>query len=328
MSNNNIPGAVVSVRIPGRGYYVEAFGQADMETGQPMEIEDKVRIASITKTFVATVILQLVDEGALGLDNTIEAYLPQVPNAANITIRELLNHTSGIYDYEDDEFIKSVVNNPLRAWAPEELLQLGISKPPYFPPGTGFHYSNTNYIALGMIVEKLTGNRLGEEVKERIIEPLDLAATEFPSGPEMMGKYSHGYTDIGTSGSLRDITVIDMSWDWAAGAMISNLGDLEVWAEALATGRLISEKMHEESLKWVEMPDLPGVTFYGLGVTEIAGFVGHSGLDPGYNSAMYYLPDQEATIIVLFNNCGFADLADLAFSRIAKELFPNLPFPF
>jgi D-alanyl-D-alanine carboxypeptidase len=328
MSDSRIPGAVVGIWVPEQGTFVEAFGQADIEIGQPMETSNKVRIASITKTFVATVILQLVDEGVLGLDETIEKYLPQVPNGSGITIRELLNHSSGIYDYEDDEFIKSVVNNPLRAWAPEELLQLGISKPPYFPPGSGFHYSNTNYIALGMIIEKTTGKRLGDEIRERIIEPLGLANTEFPSGPEMTGQYAHGYTDITTPGLLTDITVIDMSWDWAAGAMISNLDDLQVWAEALATGQLISKKMHEESMNWVEMPDFPGVTYYGLGITDIAGFVGHSGLDPGYNSAMYYLPDQDATIIVIFNYCGFTDMADLVFTRIAKKLFSGMPFPF
>ncbi len=328
LSSNNIPGAIVGVWVPGQGTYVEAFGQADIETGRSMTTGDKVRIASITKTFVATVILQLVDEGVLSLDETIEKYLPQIPNGSGITIRELLNHSSGIYDYEDDEFIKAVVSDPLRAWVPEELLQLGISKQSYFPPGAGFHYSNTNYIALGMIVEKLTGKRLGEQIRVRIIEPLGLANTEFPSGPEMTGQYSHGYTDIGTPGRLTDITAIDMSWDWGAGAMISNLDDLRVWAKALATGQLLSEKMHEESMNWVEMPDFPGVTYYGLGITNIAGFVGHSGLDPGYNSAMYYLPDQDATIIVFFNYCALADTADLAFARIAKKLFPSLPFPF
>jgi D-alanyl-D-alanine carboxypeptidase len=328
MSSGKVPGVIVGVWAPGQGTYVKAFGTANVETGEQMQATDRVRIASITKTFTATVVLQLIDEGKLSLDETIDRYLPQIPGADTITVRQLLSHSSGIYDYEDQAFMKSVVADPLRVWKPQELINLAITHPANFPPGTSCAYSNTNYIALGMIVEQVTGNSLGDEIKNRIITPLDLASTEFPTGPDITGEYSHGYTDLNDPGRLSDITRIDMSWDWAAGAMISNLDDLEIWARAVGTGELISGDLQSQRLHFLDMPEFANMVSYGLGIMKIGPLIGHSGADPGYNSSMYYLPEKDAVIVVLFNYCGAADTVDITSIAIAKAVFPDVSFPF
>ena len=221
-----------------------------------------------------------------------------------------------------------MAENPLKSWKPEELIALGISRSGNFPPGSSSAYSNTNYIALGMIVQQITGSRLEDEIKNRIIEPLDLFNTDFPAGPDMTGQYSHGYMDSGTSGELRDITRMDMSWDWAAGGMTSNLNDLKVWAEALGAGRLISQAMQNERLIWMSMPEFGNVASYGLGILKIGPLIGHTGADPGYNSAMYYLPEKEAAIVVLFNYCSGIDIVDVTSLGIGKALFPDVSLPF
>lgn len=328
MSINNIPGVVVGVWAPGQGTHVKAYGTADIETGEAMQTADRVRIASITKTYVATVILQLVDEGKLSLDETIERYLPQIPNAQGITIRELLNHTSGLYDYEDQAFMRSVAQNPMKAWTPAELINVAVSHPPAFAPGSSCVYSNTNYTALGMIIEQVTASPLGEEIRKRIIIPLGLLDTEFPLTPDMTGQYSHGYMDMNNTGKLTDITRIDMSWDWAAGAMISDLDDLKVWAKALGIGELISDDMQRQRLAWIDMPEFANLASYGLGIMKVGPFIGHTGADPGYNSAMYYVPEKEAVIVVLFNYCSGADIVDATSMGIGKIIFPDLSFPF
>ena len=180
MSENGIPGAVIGVWVPGEGSWVEAKGLADVQTGEAMDTADKVRIGSITKTFNATVILQLVDEGRIGLDDPLRDYAPEVPGSEEITVRMLLDHTSGLFDYTSDEdFQEAVDAEPLRKWQPQELVDFAISHEPYFAPGEEWHYSNTNYILLGMIVEEVTGNLVGDEMRTRIYERLGLSNTSF-----------------------------------------------------------------------------------------------------------------------------------------------------
>lgn len=328
MASGNIPGVIIGVRAPGQGDYMKAYGVADIGNGEPMRTCDRVRIASITKTFVATVVLQLVDEGRLTLDETIQEYLPQIPGADKITVRELLSHSSGLYDYEDQPFMRSVVANPLKSWNPKDLIDLAVSRPAVFSPGSSCAYSNTNYVALGIIIEQVTGNALGQEITKRIIEPLGLSATEFPTGPDITGDYSRGYTDLNGPGQLSDVTRMDMSWDWAAGAMISDVADLEAWVRVLGKGNLISDEMQKERMQFLDMPEFDNMASYGLGIMKVGPLIGHSGADPGYNSSMYYLPEKDALIVVLFNYCGAADTVDITTIGIAKALFPDVSFPF
>jgi D-alanyl-D-alanine carboxypeptidase len=329
MSENDIPGAIVGIWIPGEGEFMLAKGVSNVETGEAIELADKVRIGSNTKSFVITVLLQLVDEGKVNLDDTLDMYDfgVEIPNGENITVRECCNMTSGLFNYTvTDGFQEAAGMDPYRKWEPKELVEFGVSNEPYFPPGEGFEYSNTNTILIGMIIEQVTGNDLIEELQNRIIERLGLADTKLPTAPEMTGDYSHGYRHVEGRDDLVDVTnLLDPSATWAAGAMISNLYDLKIWAKALATGELISESAQQERLKLVDgmIEDLE--VRYGLGIFAIDGFRNHAGELPGYSTAPFYNPDKEAIIIVLLNkNPNEEHLASIKLlQRIAEVVLPE-----
>lgn len=302
------PGMMFGVWTPEESWTGVA-GKADIESGRDLEVGDRFRIASVTKTFTAEVVLQLVDDQKLRLDDNVDKYIPGIPDGSKITIQMLLGHTSGLYDIDDDALMEEVMNNPLKQWAPRELLDYALSHPPDFPPGEKMEYSNTNYIILGMIIEEVTGNRYEDEVGKRMIEPLGLKDTGFPTGPELEGNYSKGYIPgwlVGDSSQdFIDISTMDMSWDWAAGAMYSTLEDLRVWAKSFGKGELISPDMYQAQTKFTPWPEISeglGIEAgYGLGMTSLGGIWGHGGNDPGYNTVMYYLPDRN-TAFVGFNN--------------------------
>jgi D-alanyl-D-alanine carboxypeptidase len=322
-----VPGAVAGVWVPGEGTWTAARGLADRDAGREMRAGDLFRIGSITKTFTATVVLQLAEEGLISLDDTLEAYFPDMPHAGEITVRQLLNHTSGIWDDYGEEFMAIAENDMLKEWGPQELLDVTLSFDPDLQPGERFHYANANYILAGMLIEQVTRNDLAVELQERIFEPLGLAHTSFAEGPQMSGDYSHGYTQEEPEADPVDITgTMDPSMVWAAGAIVSNLEDLEIWAPVLAKGELLSPRMQEERLTWVDAapPESPGVEFrYGLGISDDGGYIGHNGMFAGYNSSMYYLPSRDATLVVLINNGTNPAYADLILIELAKVVFPD-----
>src|SRR4028119_1681900 len=181
MTNLRVPGALVYVDVPGEGTWSQAFGTGNIEGDTPITPDDHFRIGSNTKTFTGTVVLQLVDEGKLRLDDPVSKYQPEVPNGKNITIRELLNMSSGLFSYSEDKgFNQTLDSDPHKVWEPEELVSIGLRHKPVFPPGKGFYYSNTNFVLLGMIVEELTGRPLEEAYEERIFEPLGMTQTSLP----------------------------------------------------------------------------------------------------------------------------------------------------
>ena len=162
------PGAVVLVRSPELGDWAATFGTRAIGSSEPITRADHVRIGSNTKTWTGTVVLQLVDEGKLALDDAVAKYRPDVPNGRNITIEHLLTMRSGLYNYSETlELNRTLDTDPTKAWTPDELLVLAYRHPPYFPPGQGYHYSNTNTVLLGLIVEQLTGSRLERELRRR-----------------------------------------------------------------------------------------------------------------------------------------------------------------
>lgn len=233
-----LPGILAEVRDGDRRWFGTA-GVADTRTGRKRSPQDRFRIGSITKTFVATVVLQLAAEGRLSLDDTAEQWLPGVVHGhhhdgAGVDIRMLLNHTSGIFNYTDDQ----QALNRYEAHPPESLVQIAMSHPPTFTPGSGWAYSNTNYVLAGMIVERATGRALAEEITERISRPFGLAGTYLPHGsdPTIRGPHSRHYTklfrtDLGAP--VHDATELDPSMFWAAGGMISTAGDLNRFFGAL-----------------------------------------------------------------------------------------------
>jgi D-alanyl-D-alanine carboxypeptidase len=286
---HGVPGAVVVVRDQAgvRGY---AAGYANVAAKQRMTPQAGFRIGSLTKTFVATVMLQLAGEGRLGLDDTVERWLPGlVPGGVQITLRQLLNHSSGIYNYTDDQsFWASERLQPRRVWAPEELVRTATAHPPLFAPGTSWSYSNTNYIVLGLVVESVTQRTVAQELEQRIFRPLGLTATSLPSTRTMTAPFAHGYVGRGnelipgTSRARRfDVTSrFDPSWAWTAGAIVSNGVDLTRFYAALLSGELLSPAQLAEMTKTFRDSG------YGLGIGAVkspCGVVwGHSGAVPGY----------------------------------------------
>ncbi len=321
--NDSLPGITVEIQTPGFSY-IKAVGKADLKTGAERKYDDKIRIGSITKTFVATVILQLVDSRNIGLDDKLEKYYPDYPNSSNITIRQMLDMTSGIPDYiENPVVLKSFVYDRLDKYSPIQLYEITKSMTPDFAPGTGWKYSNGNYNILGMIIEKVTGNKIEDEISRRIIIPLGLKNTIYPVSPYLKGQYSHGYMTDTLTGKLVDVTVIDPSIPWAAGCMISDLPDLKIYAKALVKGNMISPETQKERLKLVNTGVSKFVS-YGLGIFSLEGFLGHNGGITGYNTTMCYDPDLDALILVSVNEYGGdGGKSDAVFVKLAQILFPE-----
>lgn len=260
-------GALAEVRDE-HGLWRGTSGAAELDTTRAVPVHGQFRAGSITKTFVATVALQLVDVGRLRLDDTVDAWLPGVvPDGDGITVRQLLNHTSGLYDYKDTlpmppkpEFYA----NRWRTWTPTELAQRAVTNPPTFePPGSAYAYSNTNYVLLGQIIEEVTGHSYGKEIERRIIGPMRLSGTEMPgASPRIRGPHPHGYLPpMRDGGHLVDYTEMNPSMLGASGQMISTTRDLNLFFAALLGGRLLPDHLLDE----MKTPGIEGGT-YGLGL--------------------------------------------------------------
>jgi D-alanyl-D-alanine carboxypeptidase len=298
---NRVPGAVVAVRQAGGAETILASGIDDLAQHTAMNASDRFRVGSVTKTMVATVVLQLADEHALGLDDLVATWLPGVvPNASRITIRQLLNHTSGEFNYtEDTQFLAALGADPQHAWTPEELIAVANSHPVAFPPGASdrWLYSNTNYVLLGMILEKVTGASLSAMLQSRIFDRLALSSTFFATTSVTPVPFSRGYIDFAGMSNVDVASVLSPTSAWAAGAVVSNAHDLATWSEALASGALLSAATQTDRLTVVVASGLDG---YGLGVQTFARWVGHAGEIFGYETMMYSKP-QVGTIVVLVN---------------------------
>ena len=208
---------------------------------------DRFRVGSITKSFVATVLLQLVGERKLKMADSLEHWLPGlVPNGRSITVRELLQHTSGLYDYVNDSaFRTAVLANPLRVWTPRQLVRIAVSHGPLFRPGRRWSYSNTNYILAGLLVQAVTHHTVAAELRDRIFRPLALHQTSFPTGPTISGPHAHGYLFYGTP-LVRDTAHVSPTGAWAAGAIISTVNDVAAFYNALLGGRLLRPALLSE----------------------------------------------------------------------------------
>ncbi|MFG2606290.1 serine hydrolase domain-containing protein [Streptomyces sp. NPDC048514] len=306
MREAHVPGVTVGIWTPGQPSYVRSFGVADKASGRKMASDLYTRIGSETKTFTVTALLQLVDQGRVGLDDPIGKYIGGVPNGDRITLRELAGMRSGLFNYsEDDGFFKALTSDPERAFTPQQLLDYAFRHPVLFEPGRKFSYSNTNLILLGLLVEKESGRHLGDYIKQHILGPAGMKDTLFPAGNEFPAPHAQGYTDQTADGRVADTTDWNPSWGWAAGAMISTLDDLRIWARTVATGRLpdgkrmISPAMQRQRLVTPPTP-IPGAG-YGLGIFDVQGWIGHNGSLPGYESLTIYLPATRTTLVALLN---------------------------
>ncbi|MCX5174690.1 serine hydrolase domain-containing protein [Streptomyces virginiae] len=300
MREARVPGVTVGLWAPGKGSYLRSFGVADKATGAPMTPDLHVRIGSETKTFTVTALLQLVDQGKVGLDDPIGQYVTGVPNGDRITLRELAGMRSGLFNYSlDESFVKKFEADPEQTFTPQQLLDVSFEHPVLFEPGAEFDYSNTNLILLGLVVEKITGRPLHDVITKDVLGPAGLRSTVFPTSPALPTPYAHGYTDQTASGKVEDSTHWNPSWAWAAGEMVSDVQNLRSWARTLATGTLLKPATQAERLKTTPM-DIPGAG-YGLGIFDVQGWIGHNGSIPGYEVLPVYLPSARATMVIVLN---------------------------
>jgi D-alanyl-D-alanine carboxypeptidase len=300
MHEAGMPGVFAQVR-DGNHTWNLAAGVADIDTGRPVRPHFRHRVGSITKTFVATTILQLVGEHRVDLDAPIASYLPDVlPGelGGQVTVRMLLNHTSGVGDYAPVLVanLEAVENLRFRNFTPQELIAIGLSQPPTNAPGERWSYSNTGYVILGLLIERLTGRPYAEEIDRRILRPLGLRHTYFPgTNPYIRGPHMAGYV-AWPDGSLRDVTVFSQSSGWATGEMISTAADVNSFYRALLTGRLLTPALLAQmQTTVVVVPGMPEVAGWGLGILWLAtpcGRVwGHFGQEVGYATNSWHSAD-------------------------------------
>lgn len=299
----NAPGAIVGIYLPKQGTYESAQGVADPKTGKPMQLNDHVRIGSVTKTFTITVLLQLVQKRIVALDDPVSKYVSFVPNGNSITLRMLANMTAGLYNYAaEEEFARELFDHPFRTYTPRQTLNVAFSHPPDFAPGTAWNYSNSNTVLLGVILQKVTGKTMGQLYAEYSFAPLGLTNTAWPSTSSKLPEpYARGTTVNPFTEKKSDATNWNPSWAFTAGEMISTLQDLKIWAKACATGAQLSPALQRQRLTWVTFPPLKPGNTYGLGIIDKTGWIGHEGSIPGYTTMSYYLPGEDATMIVLVN---------------------------
>jgi D-alanyl-D-alanine carboxypeptidase len=304
------PAALASVT-NGDGEQVDVatgVGNLDEHTAPP--VDGEVRVASNTKMYVATVVMQLVEEGMVNLDEPIETYLPGLVagegiDGTVITVRQLLQHTSGLPEYADQVAADAFAAQNVYI-SPRDMLDIALTKPANFQPGERWEYSNTNYLTLGLLIERVTERPLQEQIDERIIRPLGLEHTYFPSAGEreLRGDHPLGY-HITTDGALRDITALDPAFAWSAGALVASPSDLNRFMQALLSGELVDDASLAEMQRTVPAGDelWPEAT-YGLGLQSYplsCGGVawGHGGDIPGTQTRNAVGPDGTAVTIAV-----------------------------
>ena len=298
----NVPGAIIGVWGPD-GSYIRAFGVADKATREPMKTDFYSRIGSVTKTFTVTGVLQLADQGKLGLDDPIAKFVDGVPEGDKITLRQLAQDAERAASTTRNHRNFSRRCSPTRV-ARSRRRNCWISPLPSrttFPPGEGFEYCNTNTVLLGVVVEKVSGQPLHDYVRDHILTPLGMSHTSFPTTNAFPEPHAQGYTVQTADGKEAEATDWNPSWGWAAGAMISTLDDMHIWAPALATGKLLTPQTQAQRLQTVGAPGLPPQDGYGLGIFNLGGWIGHNGSLPGYQTVAVYLPEKQTTMVILIN---------------------------
>ncbi|MBF0287226.1 MAG: beta-lactamase family protein [SAR324 cluster bacterium] len=315
-----IPGVVVGIKIPDKQAWFGASGYSNLESKIPMEVDDKFKIASVTKSIVATAILKLSEETeALSIDDTVEEWLPGiVPNGGNITLRNLMMHSSCLNNYTSlDGFNVGMQQNPGQRWAHEVFLAMTFNAGPVCGNiGENFNYSNTNYFLLGMILEKVKKTTLNEVLKEYFFGPLELRNTYFQTaGDNLSGDYASGYFDLDQNFVLDEVPYVDPSALWAAGATVSDAKDLLTWVNAAfkTDGVLLSSALQEERISTgYEGPLNAGGAVLsdaglkiGMGLIQRGEMLGHVGEIFGYSVYGGVYVEKQISIVVLTNKTRY-----------------------
>jgi D-alanyl-D-alanine carboxypeptidase len=318
----DVPGLVVSVRDASGEQWVRASG--DLHAVPGLAAESRFRIGSITKVFVAVVVLQLAEEGRLSLDDEVSRHLPGTQAPGAVTLRQLLDHTSGVPDYSaaDPRLGATVLRDRSRRWTPAELVAMAAQARPEFAAGTDYAYSNTNYLLLGMVIESVTGTPWWVQVRQRLLEPLHLGDTYVAGAEPRPGGDGvvPGFFDADRDGEEENVETDGAEWtslatsEDAAGAIVSTASDVTAFGHALAHGALLGA---DTLTAMLSAPPLhPDGSAYGLGLeTKVLGgeltVWGHGGFVPGFRSTMWHEPDRDLTVAVLADSSS-ANTEDLA----------------
>lgn len=314
--------AAVSIAIwrGDRTTFAKAYGDADTKAHTAATADTVFRIGSVTKQFTAAAIMQLVEQGKIGLDDPLTKYLPDYPmQGKTVSIRRLLTHTSGIYNYTDEAFMKSAAKDLSLA----ELIALFSGKPFDFEPGARWSYSNSNYVLLGAIIEKVTGMSYAAYLKQNVFPRARLASTTYCDNADP--RVAHGYSLA--SGALADSEPISMTTPYAAGALCSTARDLVAWTRALHAGEVVSDASYQQMITPVTLTD--GTTHpygFALAMGDAQGHkrIGHNGGINGFASVLTYYPDDDLVIAVLVNTESGA--AESVEERVARVML-GLPEP-
>jgi len=316
LTSKGVVGITMSVFKPVTGMWTGASGMADLHNKVGMKPCNISRVGSTVKMFTAVTILMLAEEGKLSLEDKISSYLQgdvinKIENADQATIRQLLQHSSGIYNYiQNLQFQTASTNDLIREWKPEDLLHYAYNKNAYFEPGEDVYYSNTGYIMLGLLIEKIEGKPFYKVFEENLFIPLNLTMTKFAAEDPVPDGIVRGYIDLYSNLQVIESTYFS-GWDYytADGGLISNPYDLNVFFRAIMSGGVLSEQFLNEMLEW-RSPEEPASDFfpisYGLGIFKIATPHGiaymHSGDAIGYYANMLYFPDDSTTIVYAVNS--------------------------
>ena len=321
MKEYGVPGAAVGVWVPAEGAWVTATGLADIANDVPVSTDLTWPLRSVTKSYTVTLILQLVDEGTIGLDDTIGTYVDGVTDGDKITLRQLADMSSGNADYTNADFQQEFQQDPDKIFTLDELNSLALGRPAQFAPGTERIYTNANTNLLGAVVEKITGEPFAEVLQRRILTPLGQQGTRYVldastwTTPHPVG-YAPG--DAGPQPQPTNLSIYG-----PAGSMISSLDDARVWGETLATGTLLAPATQRERLLGAPLQKGPPYDLYALGIGETDGWWGHNGEGFGFTAAVFHQPTSGATVVVFMNESNVvpkAHPADQLFRRIAAVL--------
>ena len=331
----SFPGATLGVVLANGESFALAVGYSDRDARTPMKPNDRMLAGSVGKTFAAATALQLIKEGKIGLDDKIEKYLggeqwfSRLPNAKDITVRQLMNHTSGLVRYEfKEQFTKDLTANPEKVWKPAELVAYLLDEKPPFEAGKGWDYSDTNYIVLGMIIEKVTGKKFYDEATRRLLKPLRLSDTIPQDGPRLKGVvqgYAGPNNPFGGTDAMivNGKFVVNPQFEWTGGGYASTTQDLARWVKMIYEGKAFSADLLPQVVDGVAAPMLGRETKYGLGAiirkTQVGTSYGHSGFFPGYMTDMAYFPDQKIAVAVQVNTSVGRSLGK-PLSRILVEV--------
>lgn len=325
-----IPGAAAAVVIPGEGVWVGASGVADVRTREPVRAETLFEVASVTKTFVAALVLKLAEDGVLGLDDRLARWVPRFPGSRRITLRQLLNHTSGTADFATDgRFVSAQRRRGMTAtWTPKQLLRYAPES--LAEPGERWHYSNTNYLLLGLVIERATDSTVGRQLHRRLLPRSTFGRIVFQPEERPRGAVAVGYMDLDNDPELEATlnnpyvpSTAEAHISWSSGSMLASAGDVARAADMLFRGDRLSARSRREMTRWVKALDPPEYGL-GLGRDQLAGeeVWGHSGDIVGFHADVWHLPRSGATVAALINHQAGAESPDK--DRLAGALISDI----